>query len=696
MTPSRECVTFMTQQPESRAGWSEDPEERFDVLKPAMTVDQVRQRLGEHGYGVVVAKGSIRACIRGDDLADFRGNARLADVIDELAPAPVLPQEAAEHIDSVARHVRDEMLACPAPSGVVLVDGDGKPRSILRRRLLLSALASGSPGYRGLPEGVDYPAEGREAAAGGGTAGDSLMVTRFGELTFPAEVQVGAQCSLGVVLRRRPEAGTALVELALKAADWPLEVTVTLVNVDPGDFLVEGRDAGIVVVPRDGDSSTARFVLVPQSPGEKQIRLRFEQRHAFLSMARVRTRVVDGSAHAGRAVVSSAPRLEHPGRPPDVTLYVDLEQGNSYTVRVRTREDAAGVQPHLVDRLTFRRDPVEFVRETFEELSGAQRILTAQEFDRLVRKLGSAMYERLFRKPLPGAGYPGFGDFYWGTLRQRASSLDPALRWRTLQVVSEQPDIPWELLRPSRRRADGSWQADTFLCERFELSRWLSAAVPPATVQLNDLTLVAPPSNLAWVADEVRALRLMALNVTVIEKKSDLERFLRYGRADILHFACHGKFDALDPSRSVVLLGDREFTPLDVTAEYRSFARGAPLVFLNACDSGRLGFGITGVDGWAQVFLDAGAGAFVGCMWAVDDAAATRFATRFYEDLTAGETIGAAVRAARQAAARDGDASHLSYTVYANPALSIASGAAVAPSLGGPHDGIHGSLPIPR
>jgi CHAT domain-containing protein len=87
------------------------------------------------------------------------------------------------------------------------------------------------------------------------------------------------------------------------------------------------------------------------------------------------------------------------------------------------------------------------------------------------------------------------------------------------------------------------------------------------------------------------------LSVEVIEEKQALEEFFQTGEADVVHFACHGAFQADNPARSVLQLGDRMLCPDDVIAENRNFGRVQPLVFLNACDSGRQGIGLTGLDG---------------------------------------------------------------------------------------------------
>ena len=71
--------------------------------------------------------------------------------------------------------------------------------------------------------------------------------------------------------------------------------------------------------------------------------------------------------------------------------------------------------------------------------------------------------------------------------------------------------------------------------------------------------------------------------------------------------------------------------------------------------------------GWATAMLLAGAGAFIGSHWDVTDDLALRFATEFYAHLLAGDTVAAAVRAARLSIRDEGDPTWLAYTVHADP-----------------------------
>ena len=100
----------------------------------------------------------------------------------------------------------------------------------------------------------------------------------------------------------------------------------------------------------------------------------------------------------------------------------------------------------------------------------------------------------------------------------------------------------------------------------------------------------------------------------------------------------------------------------------RCLAARSPLIFVNACRSAGVSAEYTQMMGWASQFMAAGAGAFLGTLWPVRSSRASVFAEAFYAALVAGEDLGRASLAARQAAKDDADPTWLAYTVYGDPA----------------------------
>jgi CHAT domain-containing protein len=159
---------------------------------------------------------------------------------------------------------------------------------------------------------------------------------------------------------------------------------------------------------------------------------------------------------------------------------------------------------------------------------------------------------------------------------------------------------------------------------------------------------------------------------------SGVERLLRSGRFDLLHFSGHGAARSDDIAEAKVLLqGQRRGTKVreqyltssDVSAnlDWTAPDTVGPLVVLNACQTGRSGELVTTVGGFAKAFLDAGASAFVSCLWSVDEEPARVFVETLYEELLAGATMSRASARARDAARDAGDPTWLAYVVYARP-----------------------------
>lgn len=127
----------------------------------------------------------------------------------------------------------------------------------------------------------------------------------------------------------------------------------------------------------------------------------------------------------------------------------------------------------------------------------------------------------------------------------------------------------------------------------------------------------------------------------------------------IIHVAAHGLFDARDPARSGVVIGAERF----LTAQTIGQLPVVPeLVFLNCCHSGRTGDlpasqgegqGHQGVNllaaAVARRLMSIGVRAVIVSGWAVDDEAASLFATTFYKKaLDDGCGFGKAVRETRE------------------------------------------------
>jgi CHAT domain-containing protein len=193
-------------------------------------------------------------------------------------------------------------------------------------------------------------------------------------------------------------------------------------------------------------------------------------------------------------------------------------------------------------------------------------------------------------------------------------------------------------------------------------------------LRLRPARFVVPSSAPDLATAEVSELaRLVGSDGPVISALTPLLEVVRSGEFGLLHFACHNNYD---PGAGSSIRLDSAFTPLQLTtaAIGRALAASAPLVFINACRSAGQAASYSRLDGWAAKFLEAGAAAFLGSLWAVSDSAAPLFAASVYRHLVGGTSLGQAVMAARLDASADGDPTWLAYTVYGDPRATVFPG----------------------
>jgi len=265
-------------------------------------------------------------------------------------------------------------------------------------------------------------------------------------------------------------------------------------------------------------------------------------------------------------------------------------------------------------------------------------------------------------------------DRLWELQPSVGDYAEPAPR---LLVLSREPWIPWQLLAlvdPDTKGFGGR-----FLSEAFALTQWVHNTSWYPHFPLQKIALVAPrDSNLPGVKIERQKLRDWAEKSTrVVEeitpRTDPVLEAMRSSSFDGWHFSSHGLNKGDNPDLWALYLDrDETFLASDLQGAGQVLARHRPLVFLNACYSGRQAFALSGIGGLAKSFLDAGAGAFIGSSWAISDSAATEFSSAFYRHFEAGKPIGEAARWARiQVKNRfDGDPTWLAYTVFAHPSAT--------------------------
>jgi len=204
--------------------------------------------------------------------------------------------------------------------------------------------------------------------------------------------------------------------------------------------------------------------------------------------------------------------------------------------------------------------------------------------------------------------------------------------------------------------------------------QWEKSLLKISIIIIEKIKLVVPtdtglPSakkEAAWIKKFASQVGLKEENVTRDTKYVEVMKSLREGGFDLLHFSTHGRYEENYPKMSaLVLQGKKLLRAENINGITANFGQNNPVVILNACETGRQGFSLTGIGSWADAFLKAKASAFIGTLWSIDDETAQKFTENLYENLHNKIPLDKAVQLARIAARQRGDPSWLAYTLYA-------------------------------
>lgn len=427
------------------------------------------------------------------------------------------------------------------------------------------------------------------------------------------------------------------------------------------------------------DIAVVTFALLPVDVGRAEVSVLVRQSPVALPLATMRVRA---TIHAAGSRIPSKPvrvPAQVSGRPSDIvslpTLSVDESiAGGVSSLRITATIDGEsashteriGNKARFVDilynRLRAIRDHVDGIADPTLRPAEARR--------RLIEE-GRSLAGRLF-----GADV---GALLW----KHRDDLDGLI-----VQTSGELDLPWEIIAvapPAPADDDGR---SRFLAEA-GLVRWVHDTARPEEIVIRpDHSISIAPEyaenalQLDRTIDEIRVLRSrLGIEPLSASRAQDISAVVSK-EFDLLHFAGHGRWKTDDPRGQQLLLALFDDAGSDPSASYldadvrrdlpdraiRDSDTRGPLVFLSACDVGRLQSGKAGLGGFAEAFLRGGAGAFIGCSWAVRDDVASTFVSVFYEAfLDEGATVATATARARTAASKADDLTFLAFTVFAHP-----------------------------
>ncbi len=264
-----------------------------------------------------------------------------------------------------------------------------------------------------------------------------------------------------------------------------------------------------------------------------------------------------------------------------------------------------------------------------------------------------------------------FQRFYWEELHEHPGA--------SIAIYSQEPYIPWELIKPQRAPGD----ADGFLGAVFNIARWKQATRFPDPLTVSGFSIIAPvytaeSGSRPLPGAQAEADELVAHfgAVKIAGDRATVRTLLESEEGvQLIHFAGHGDFDPQNnAAMTIIRLSDAPLVPGDLTQATLGRA-SRPFVFLNACEVGEQGWALTRIGGWAEAFTDVGFSGFIGPYWAVNDRVARKAAMLFYRSLSAGLTVGEAIRQIRLGFYQDeedkGHPSWLAYTLHCQPNIRV-------------------------
>ncbi len=325
---------------------------------------------------------------------------------------------------------------------------------------------------------------------------------------------------------------------------------------------------------------------------------------------------------------------------------------------------------------------------SFLDITGPPIAASPEEFRRaLVRKLErlahgfdvdeSPLLREEIQDKLIGIGRDLYKEIFPPEVRSVYRRIRKSVQ--TLMITTDEPWIPWELIRPYDAGDPADPVDDDFLCLQFEMTRWMIGRPPVREARVERLACFCCDETLPSALQERDLVAGLAHRHPEIKDASPaastsgtVKTLLSEGGLQLIHFVGHGTFDPAQPNEAGLKMPDGIFLrPVDLHGPLQTrIAKDRPLVFLNACRSAQEGWSLTGLGGWAQRWVrDCGCGAFIGPVWAVSDRLAYKFAAAFYNALEGGATFGGAARTARRTVQQiaPGNPAWLAYSVYAHP-----------------------------
>lgn len=493
---------------------------------------------------------------------------------------------------------------------------------------------------------------------------ESTSKRKFPDIDFPSHIKLNQKYPLVVrLLEESVKDTTDELTLVVLYSKGVKQIEI-LVTIDAKDFEIEEPEM-IMKVPINDKSAPIVFYLTPKSVGEKNIRLKFYQDENYNGEIFIDTIVHeedDIDEYSGKAI----PRG-------DVGIYTNRQEQADLRIEVENHDN------HLVYKVTskvmeidlkkFRveeelHEPRQFIFSLLDELSEMSSSSYTDEikYENIINKIenaGKDLYKRLIPEDLK--------RILWKYKE----------KIRSIFIVTDEEWIPWEIIKPFRVTEKNNTEIDEFWCMKYIISRWFSPHFAFEQITIKKSTIIAYDfkgklKNVKMEKEKIENILIIndIKTIPIEPKRLEILGFLSDNDINLIHFASDCEYDNGNPDNSNIKLSDYNLRVKDINVT--NLKKGKPLVFINACDSGRLNYTFCGLGGFAKAFLDGGAQAFIGPLWKIPDSLGKEFSIEFYRQLFMNElSVGEALLATRLKFENSNNPAWLSYSLFSFPLLKV-------------------------
>ncbi len=556
------------------------------------------------------------------------------------------------------------------------------------------------------------------------TASETTTVERYPTMKFTNEekeeinkIEIGKVLTVKVSLTKEietlevviTEGGSDKLRMPLPLPEgekW--EIGVDLAT--DGFTFKDGINSKSITLPKNGNSTIAEFELLPKVTATRQnistICATLFHRNKRIGKFVRNVIVINPSIEAEHetsadSMIALKPQKRKPISVPDSQTDPDTEI--DLTVIIYEKLGRITIDSRYFKRFNvpYSSDPglSKWVNQKYSKIYKCDK---KKSIGRL-EKIG----EELYKNHAPAA----FKKAFWKLMDDHKDNF------KTIQICSDNPIIPWELMRPTR---------GSDVCEAlgltFDISRWYEeysdeiVPIAPNSIKFDRLSLIAPEYKgrfaLPEQKNEIKEIKTISGYDRVVANYSTIKELFENLPRGIVHFTGHGAVegdevlveiegeeddtvaddlfaDDLDDVNDTeselfriqdyaILLDENEIFDLDDWSPGKGANKGAnPLLFFNACEIGKAYRVTNFVDGWAPAFLEGGASGYIGGLWPLRDKSSAEFAIQFYQKLKERlEEEGSAVisqilRETRSEFLKNKDTTFMAYILYGDPNLTV-------------------------